>query len=241
MIDKQQSVLEHLTELRRRIIYSVVALLVAITGCMFFSHRIFIYILSTATSDPKTPLIIVQNVMADAFLTEFHLAVIAAIVIAFPVILYQLVAFVLPALRESEKRLLYLGLPFATAMFLAGWSFGWFIVVPLTKSFFLGLSSSAGILNHITPNAYISFILGICNPLGIAFELPLVVLILARIGLVSATFLSRIRKYAFLGIMVLAAILSPPDVISLTIFLIPLYGLYEFSIILARFGGKKKE
>jgi sec-independent protein translocase protein TatC len=239
MLDKPQSILEHLTELRRRIIWSILFLVAAICVALVFSHQLFTFILSTAKTNASV--LLVQNTFADAFLTEFRLAVIVGLILAFPFVLYQLTAFVLPALKQSERRLLWIGLPFATLMFLAGWAFGWFIVVPLTKSFFLQLSASAGIQNQITPTAYISFVLGICNPLGIMFELPLVVLILARIGLVSAGFLARIRKYAFLVLMVIAAILSPPDVISLTIFMVPLYALYEFSILIAKLGAPKKQ
>lgn len=240
MQDKPQSIVEHLTELRQRIVWSLLAIVVCVSGTMFFSHRMFTYILSTAT-ESEHKVLLVQNHFSDAFMTEFRLAIISGLIIAFPIVLYQIVAFILPALKPGERRILYFGLPFATLLFLAGWSFGWFVVVPLTKTFFLDLSASAGVQNQITPSAYIDYVLGLCNPLGIAFELPLVVLILARIGLVTASFLARIRKYAFMAILVVAAILSPPDVISMVIFLVPLYGLYEFSIVVARIGGKARE
>jgi sec-independent protein translocase protein TatC len=240
MLDKPQSIVDHLTELRSRIIKTVLAIIVCVTGAMVFAHRAFTFILQTAT-EGNIPVILVQNKFSDAFLTEFRLAIIGGLILAFPFVLYQIASFVLPALHAHERRLLYMGLPFATLLFGVGWSFGWFVVVPLTKSFFLGMAQTAGIQNQITPSAYIDFVLGICNPLGIAFELPLVVLILARIGLVSASFLGRIRKFAFLGIMIIAAVLSPPDVISMMIFMVPLYGLYEVSIVLARIAGKKRE
>lgn len=238
MSDRPQSVVEHLQELRKRIVASVIGIIVCIGVSVVYAHRAFIFLLETAKAN--TNVIVVQNNFADAFMTEFKLAVIGGLVLAFPFVLYQLIAFILPALRAPERRLLFIGLPFATLLFVLGWAFGWFVVVPISKAFFLDISSSAGIQNQITPSGYISFVLGICNPLGIAFELPLVVLILARIGLVTAGFLSRIRKFAFLGILVLAAVLSPPDVISMTIFFVPLYGLYEFSIFLARIAGKKR-
>ncbi len=240
MLDKPQSIVEHLTELRQRIVRSLIVVVLAILVAVIYAHDAFTYIMGTVTQGTDIPVEVVQVNFADAFLTEFRLAIIAGLVIAFPFVLYQLIAFVLPALRPTERRLLWIGLPFATVMFVLGWAFGWFVVVPISKSFFLSVSSSAGIKNLITPEKYLSFVLGICNPLGIAFELPLVVLILARIGLVSAGFLSRIRKYAFLVLLIIAAVLSPPDVISMAIFMVPLYGLYEFSILLARIAGKKR-
>jgi sec-independent protein translocase protein TatC len=238
MTDKAQPIVEHLQELRSRIVYSLIALLIAVIGAFAFSGKALSYILATAKTD--TNIILVQNTFADAFLTQFRLALIGGLIMALPFVLYQLVAFIVPALKPAERRILFVGLPFATLLFMVGWAFGWFVVVPITKSFFLGVSSGFSIQNQITPSNYLSFVLSICNPLGIAFELPLVVLILARIGLVTATFLSRVRKYAFLILLVLAAVLSPPDIISMGIFMVPLYGLYEFSILLARFAAPKR-
>jgi len=238
MIDKEQTLVEHLSELRQRIIKAILAVVVAIIVAVFLSQPIFKYIMDQAKADGVQ---LIQYAFGDTFLTQFKLAVLLGLVIALPVVLYQLVAFILPALKQSEKRILYVGLPFATVMFALGWAFGWFVVVPITKSFFQSMAEASGVIEAITPSNYLSFVLGICNPLGIAFELPLVVLILARIGLVNHAFLGRVRKYAFLAIMVLAAVLSPPDVVSMTIFLVPLYGLYEFSIILARMAEPKNK
>lgn len=239
-MDRPQSIFEHLSELRKRIMYSLLAIVVTISIAAVFADAMFKLIIQTAKTG-NVPVTLVQYNFADAFMAEFKLAIIAGIVAAFPIVLYQLISFILPALRPPERRILWIGLPFATFLFLGGWAFGWFVVVPLTKQFFLSVSAGAGIQNNITPSGYISFVLDICNPMGIAFELPLLVLILARIGLVTASLLARIRKIAFLAILVLAAILSPPDMISLIIFFIPLYGLYEFSILLARVAGKKPQ
>lgn len=236
MEDKEQPLVEHLAELRERIIKSLLAVAVGGVIALFVSQPIFKAIMDMARADGVQ---LVQYTFADTFLTQFKLAILLGIVLAFPVVVYQAVAFILPALRPNEKRVLYIGLPFATGLFLLGWAFGWFVVVPITKQFFMSMAATAYVAQMITPSAYLSFVLGICNPLGIAFELPLVVLILARLGLVTAQFLARVRKYAFLAIMILAAVLSPPDVISMLIFLVPLYGLYELAIILARFAAPK--
>lgn len=238
MEDKEQTLVEHLAELRDRIIKALIALVIGVLVAVFISQPVFKYIMDQAKADGVQ---LIQYTFGDTFLTQFKLAVLLGLVLAFPVVLYQLVAFILPALKPNEKRLLYIGLPFATALFLTGWTFGWFVVVPITKQFFQSMAQGVGVVEAITPSNYISFILGICNPLGIAFELPLVVLILARLGLVTHHFLARVRKYAFLAIMILAAVLSPPDVISMVIFLVPLYGLYEFSIVLARFAERKEK
>ncbi len=239
MEDKPQPLVEHLQELRQRIIYALISFVIALIVSVVFVHRVFSFILETAKANAN--LMMVQNTMGDAFMTEFRLAVILGLVLASPFVLYQIIAFILPALKPHERRLLFIGLPFATLLFVAGWTFGWFVVVPLTKVFFLDVAASVGVENMITPSAYISFVLSICNPLGIAFELPLVVLILARIGLLSARWLRRVRKFAFLGLMVLSAFLSPPDVVSMGIFMVPLYGLYELSILLAAIAEKRRD
>ncbi len=236
MQDKEQTLVEHLTELRERIIKSLIAVVVGVFVAVFVSQPIFKYIMEQAKADGVQ---LIQYTFGDTFITQIKLALILGLVLAFPAVLYQVVAFILPALKPEEKRLLYFGLPFATGLFVAGWAFGWFVVVPVTKQFFRSMAEASAVEVAITPSNYVSFILGICNPLGIAFELPLVVLILARLGLVTHEFLGRVRKYAFLALMILAAVLSPPDVISMTIFLVPLYGLYELSILIARFAAPK--
>lgn len=235
-MDREQTLFEHLAELRQRIIRSVLAIVIAVIVAVVFSQPIFKFIMEQAKTDGVQ---LVQFTFADTFLTQFKLAILVGLILALPFVLYQIVAFILPALKPNEKRILYLGLPFATVMFGLGWAFGWFVVVPISKTFFLDVSTSVGVTPQITPSAYLGFVLSICNPLGIAFQLPLLVLILARIGLVTAGFLARVRRFAFLAIMILAAVLSPPDVISMAIFLVPLYGLYEFSILLARIGAPK--
>lgn len=232
MSDRPQPVLEHLAELRRRIIYALAAVAAGVGLAAIFVHRILLVIITDLRAE--TGIVPVQYSFADTFLTELRLAVIGGLALALPLVLYQAVAFVLPALKPWERRLLYVGLPAAVLLFLGGGAFGWYVVVPTTRAFFLRVAAGAGVQAFITPGAYIGFVMGICLPLGLAFQLPLLVGLLARIGLLSARKLSRVRKYAFLVILVLAAVLSPPDVISMALFLVPLYGLYELSIVLAR-------
>lgn len=239
-VDKPQSLVEHLTELRRRIVYSLIALAVAVSICTYYADRMFTAIMKTA-NQYGVNVQLIQTSYSDAFMAEFKLVLIAGLLLASPVILYQVIAFILPALHSNERRILWIGLPSATLLFAAGWAFGWYIVVPLTIKFFLGVAANASLKTLMTPTGYIQFVLDLCNPLGLAFELPLLIFILARIGLVTARFLRRIWKISFMVILIIAAILSPPDVISLLMFFIPLYGLYELSIVVARFAEKKRD
>ncbi|HEY8346095.1 MAG TPA: twin-arginine translocase subunit TatC [Symbiobacteriaceae bacterium] len=239
MTDRPQPMAEHLAELRRRLLYALAAAVAGIAVATFFVHRLLKWILAEARAEAG--IIPVQYSFTDAFLTELKLAVIGGLMLAFPLVLYQVVAFVLPALTARERQLLFTGLPLTVLLFVGGCGFGWFVVVPFTRRFFLGVATAAGVQPLITPGAYLSFVLGICLPLGILFELPLVVVILARIGLLSAVAMARMRKHALLVLLILAAVLSPPDVVSMGLFLIPLYGLYELSILVARVAGPRGE
>lgn len=237
MVDRPQSVVEHLTELRRRILWALAAVAAGVGVAAVFVHRVLSGVITRLQAE--TGVIAVQYSFADTFLTELKLAVLGGLLLALPLVVYHAAAFVLPGLTPAERRILYVGLPAAAGLFLGGFLFGWFIVVPITRAFFLRVAAGAGVQALITPGAYISFVLGLCLPLGLAFELPLVVVVLAKVGLLSAQAMLRVRKYAFLAILVLAAVLSPPDVVSMAIFLAPLYGLYELSILLARMAGPR--
>jgi sec-independent protein translocase protein TatC len=179
--------------------------------------------------------------ISETFMVEFRLAIYAGLILASPVILYQILAFILPGLHPNERRILYIGLPAAVGLFLVGWAFGWFVAVPLCKYFFFDVSTHVGVQQLVTPESYLNFVLDLCFPLGLSFQAPLLIFIVAKIGLIRASFLAKIRKYAFLIILIIAAILSPPDLVSMTIFFVPLYALYEFSILVARWAEPKEK
>lgn len=232
MNDTPRSLVEHLSELRSRIIYVLLAVVIGICAGLVFAEDLFLLI--TRDAGP-----LIQFNPIETFLVHLRIGVLAGIVIAVPVLLYQVAAFLLPALTRSERILLWSLLPGMIFLFATGWLFGWFIVVPITRNFVIGYATGVGVVSTLTPRTYVDFILGINNPLGIAFELPLVVVVLARIGLISAAFLRRFRKYAILVVFILAAILSPPTVIDQVLLAIPMMFLYEVSIWLAKLVEKR--
>lgn len=227
----------HLQELRNRLIWSFLAVVIGIGIVAVYSDDALILILNSAKQGREIQL--VATALSETFMVQFRLAIYGGLVLAGPVVLYQLLAFILPGLHPNERRLLYVGLPASVLLFAGGWAFGWFVAVPLTKIFFFDVAAGVGVTQFITPQTYLNFVLGLCNPLGLAFQTPLLVFIVARLGLVSAPFLGRIRKYALLILLVIAAVLSPPDLVSMSVFFVPLYLLYEVSIVVARLAAPK--
>lgn len=234
MADTPKSFIEHLSELRQRIIYTLIAAVVGISVGMYFSEAIFRFIVKDAGE-------LVQLTYGETFMAQFRIGIVAGLVIALPVVLYQVAAFVLPALTRTERIMLWVLLPGMVVLFVMGWLFGWFVVIPVTRKFLETFAMDSGVQTIMTPTNYINFVMSVNNPLGVVFELPLVVLVLAKIGLVTSRFLRRFWKYALLLIFVAAAVLSPPTIIDQILLAIPMLVLYEFSIWLAKLVEKKRD
>ncbi len=220
------SLIEHLEELRWRLIWSLASFALATVASFAVAGRVLQALVSPVGT-------VVFLAPAEAFLTQLRVAVFMGLALAAPVILYQLAAFVLPGLERHERRVLYGVLPSASLLFLAGAAFGYLVAVPFLYRFFLSFSSPA-VQAQIRISDYLGFVVGVVVPMGVVFELPVLVWGLAAIGLVTPGFLSRNRKYAVLVIFVIAAVLSPPDVVSQFLFASPMLLLYEVSIVVAR-------
>lgn len=239
MQDRPQPILAHLQELRTRLIWSFLAVIVGIIIVAIYSDSALLIILNSAKQGREIHLI--ATALSETFMVQFRLAVYGGVLLASPVVLYNLLAFIVPGLRPNERRILFVGLPASVGLFALGWAFGWFVAVPICKAFFFDVAAGVGVDQLVTPESYLNFVLGLCNPLGIAFQTPLLVYIVAKIGLVTARFLARIRKYALLILLIIAAILSPPDLVSMMIFFVPLYALYEISIVVAKLAEPKQK
>lgn len=238
MDEKKLPLTAHLQELRKRLIHSFVAVGVGFALCYLFAEKIF-DILSTPllTVMPAGGSLVFTSV-AEAFFTYMKVAFIAGLILASPFVLYQVWAFVAPGLYRHERRYV---VPFVLAgsLFLAlGISFGYYIALPIGFKFLLGFAT-----DFIKPlpsmKEYLSFSIKFLLAFGLIFEFPVVLVLLARIGVVDAKTLARQRKYAILLIFVFAAILTPPDIVSQVILALPMIGLYELSIVLSRIFGKK--
>lgn len=222
---------EHLRELRRRLIYSVAALLAGVLVSLPLTARVI------RDLQAKCPVCTYQGVgPTETFVAFFRVSLILGLVFAIPVILYQIVAFVTPALHRRERKYLFILLPGAAIMFALGVTFGYFVVLPRTVSFL-----SQFLIDYVKPDwrilEYVSFATNLLLLVGLAFQTPLVVYLLAKLGIVSPQLMARYRRHAIVVLALLAAMLTPtPDPFTMFIVLVPMILLYELGILLARFG-----
>lgn len=223
--EKWMSLSEHLDELRRRLLAMLIPWVLLVVAGFLVAGAVL-----ELLTRPVGRLVIVAP--PEAFLTTLRLAVYLGTAVASPLILYQMIAFVSPGLTRPERRLLLALLPVAFALFLAGGAFGYVIVLPFVLRFFLGFLS-ASLEPMISIGRYLSFVAGVVVPFAAVFELPLVIYLLARLGLVTGEGMRRRRGYAFVAILAAAAVLTPPDAVSQAIMAGPVYLLYEISIWIA--------
>lgn len=242
-IETQSPLIEHLIELKKRLAYIIVVLVILfIVG--YSQGQILINIIQQPILDilPEGSFLTMINV-TEMFFVKVKVSFIAAIMVSMPFILYQLWKFIAPGLYMDERKYLYGFVFSASLLFLIGASFAYFVVFPFGFNFFLSFSAneSYNVNATISMANYISFVVKITLAFGVVFELPAVIFLLAKIGLITDEFLIKYRRYSIVGIFILAAILTPPDVVSQLAMAAPLLLLYELSIYIARVFGKEAD
>ena len=238
--DEKQPFLSHLEELRKRLIASAIAVGFGFVVCYIFSERLFRILISPLTANmPEGDRLIFTN-LPEMFFTYLKTALMAGILLVAPFIFYQLWMFIAPGLYQKEKKYVIPFVAFSSILFVGGGLFGYFIVFPFGFKFFLGFANE-NIQALPSVKQYFSFAIKLLFAFGIVFELPVVIFFLSKMGVVTPDFLRKKRKYAILLTFVMAAILTPPDVITQCMMAGPLIILYEIGIIISRFAGKKKE
>lgn len=244
-IDETQApLLDHLVELRTRLVRCVFALAVAFAGCFYFADTIFGWLVKPLTAAfPAGEGKLIYTKLYEAFFVEIKVAIFAAFMISFPIIANQLWAFVAPGLYAREKRA-FLPFMFLTpVLFTLGASLAYFIVMPTAFRFFLGFEGTAGGLEQEALPAmgeYLSLVMQFILAFGISFLLPVLLLLLNRAGIVTHAQLASARRYVVVAIFVVAAIITPPDVVSQLLLAAPLIILYEGSLLLIRFSDRKR-
>ncbi len=228
----------HLEELRNRLIVSFVAIGVGFAISYFFKEKIFEILLRPLTAVMQTGDKVIFTGLPEAFFTYLKVSLLSGLMLSVPIILYEFWMFVAPGLYAKEKRLMMPIVLLSSFFFIGGALFGYFVVFPYGFKFFLSFSNDT-IQALPSMREYLNFSAKLLIAFGLAFELPLVLTFMARLGLVSVKFLTKNRKYAILIFFVGAAMLTPPDVVTQIMMGVPLMGLYELSILGARIFGKK--
>lgn len=240
--EERMTFIEHLEELRRRILWSLAVVFVCFAATYNFSNRIFDSLMQPVIrSLPKGSTLIFTK-PAEGFTTYLKVALFAAFVLALPFILYQAWRFIGPALYKNEKQIAIPCTCFGVIFFVLGGSFCYFFAAPPAFKFLLSEYSSEYVKAFPTIGEALSFLMIFIFAFGLVFEFPLIVFILARLGIVSAEMLRRKRKLAILINTIVAAVISPsPDVLSMMIMLVPLLIFYELGVIVAWLFEKKKQ
>ncbi len=228
----------HLEELRKRLIVCFIAVGIGFVAAYGFKEKLFQVLTAPLIRVMKSGDTLIFTNLPEAFFAYLKVSFLAGLMLAAPVILYQFWMFVAPGLYKRERRVLLPIVFLSTLFFLGGALFGYFFVFPWGFKFFLAFATE-----HIRPlpsmREYLSFSAMMLLAFGIVFEMPLVLMAMARLGIVSVDFLKKNRKYAILLFFIVGAILTPPDVVTQIMMAVPLMVLYEFSIIGARILTRK--
>ena len=236
--DRPMGLMDHLSELRGRLVRCCLAVMVGFIACWAVVDPIF-----DALVDPLLKVLpegshAIYTTLPEGFFTRMHIAFVAGVFVSSPVIFYQIWSFIAPGLYEEEKRHI-LPVAFMSAFFfISGGAFCYFVVFPQAFAFFVSYATDS-IVAMPKVSDYLSFVLKLILAFGLVFEMPLFAFFLARMGIITAELMRRVRRYAILGIFIVAAILSPPDVVSQLLMAAPMLVLYEISIYVAVAFGKK--
>mgnify|MGYP000854675286 FL=1 len=260
----EMTFLEHLEELRWTLVRSAAAIIIGMVAAFvakdvvfdgivlapksadFITYKLLCKLGRMAGADDllcvsDIPFVLQNISMSGQFFTHLMVSFVAGFIIAFPYVLWEFWRFIAPGLHPRERRSLRGVVGFATILFLLGVSFGYFLLAPMSIQFFGSYQVSGSVQNAVALDSYISMVTSVTLWTGVAFELPIVVLFLTRAGLLTPAFMRNYRKHAFVLVLVIAAIITPPDVVSQLVVAVPLMLLYEASIILSARTLKRME
>jgi len=236
----EMSFFEHLGELRKRILYSALFIFVFFMASWTFVDKIYQWISHPLIQFLPKGQKLAFTGLTDPFMMYIKLSFISGLFLAAPFIFYQLWLFISPALNQKEKRYVFPFVFFTTFFFVLGGAFGYYFIFPWACKFFLGVGKD--FLAIITINEYLSLVFRILIGIAVIFELPVLVFLLAKLGILTASFLIKYFKYAVVLIFIIAAVITPtPDIITQTLFAAPMMVLYLLSILIAKIVGRKKE
>jgi len=239
MTDEKQPFFSHLKELRDRLIVCIIAVAIAFIFTYYFKEKLFDFLMQPFLRVMPAQSSFIFTGITEAFITYFKISVVAALFVAAPVILYEFWMFVAPGLYENEKRYVYPFIFSGSLCFICGALFCYFVVMPNIYRFFVSYAREFVIPMPDLKN-YMGLTLKLLIIFGLIFELPLVAFYLSKAGIINARMLARKRRYAILAVFIISAVITPPDVVSMILVALPLWGLYELGILIAKVFGKKE-
>lgn len=230
MVEKKMSFIDHLEELRQRIIVAFLAVAVGATVCFFFAFPILRILIRPAG---KISLVYLSPI--EPFMVKFKIAMWAGLFFAMPVVLYEALAFVAPALKNKERKFVYPIITGLIVLFALGVFFGYEVVMPVGIKWLFGQAGNE-LRANLTANMYVSFAFMFLLAFGVAFETPLIILFLVKLGVVSPQTLRRNWRISYLAILVISAIITPDwSPVTMAIMAVPMIALYEISVLISRY------
>jgi sec-independent protein translocase protein TatC len=239
--DTKAPLLDHLIELRKRLLWSIAALGLAFAACLYVARPIFAFLVQPLLAAGQGKVIYTE--IFEAFFVEIKVAFFAALMISFPVMATQLWRFVAPGLYAKEKKAFLPFLLMTPVLFTAGAAMAYYVAMPIALKYLLGFGGDiGGVQQEALPGVgnYLSFVMKFMFGFGLSFLLPVLLMLLEMAGIVTRAQLIKGRRYAIVAIVAVAAVLTPPDIMSQVLLAVPLYLLYEFSIIAIWFTQRKR-
>ena len=235
--EKYAPVMEHLDELRTRLVRCALALFAGMMVCFaLFQEQLTEIVMGPFMALNQN---MVYTQFAEGFMFQLKIALLGGVVMASPIIIWQILRFILPALYSNEKKVFLLMTFFGILLFVGGVCFGYFLVLEPIMRTLIKLAGT-DLTPMITANSYMSFVLGFLIPFGLVFEIPMVVYFLTTVGVITPDMLTKNRKYVLLVVLVIAAMLTPPDIVSQLCMAAPMLLLYEAGIQISKFVYKRK-
>ncbi|WP_116644500.1 twin-arginine translocase subunit TatC [Salinivibrio sp. HTSP] len=233
-VNDTQPLISHLMELRNRLLRAIIAILVVFACLVYFANDIYSLIAQPLIDKLPEGASMIATDVASPFFTPIKLTLVISVFVAIPVVLYQIWAFVAPGLYKHEKRLVMPLLVSSSLLFYAGVAFAYWVVLPLVFGFFTSIAPE-GVQVATDIASYLDFILALFLAFGIAFEIPIAIILLVWTGATTAQSLTRKRPYVIVAAFVVGMMLTPPDMISQTLLAIPMCLLFELGVVLSRF------
>ncbi len=234
MTNKKMTLMEHFAELRRRFLWCIFIFLIAFVFGWYVSPYVHQFLTLPLLKIWNGNLLYVS--LTDGLMIRLSLSTTVALLLSIPVVLWHVWAFVAPGLKQKEKKFIWPMLIASPILFVIGAAFAFYVLFPFVFSFFLELNQSSPVPAIVLPNVrdYLTFSIRLLKVFGIAFQLPIVMILLNRIGVLRRSVVMSMRRYAIIFVVILAAVLTPPDIVSQILLALPMYALFELSILFMR-------